>query len=122
MAGSNIKFIKNKSHLRDFTISRKTNEDGYNECSISAYQSRNIQSALEIIRSFLRKEDSTVLLLIEKDQLTKLAENPADDSSNSTLAQSALNFVSMNKESGFENEHRFFSVSSNRNDLFYFGL
>ncbi|CAF3426312.1 unnamed protein product [Rotaria sp. Silwood1] len=62
---SNLKRIQTKSHLRDMIVGRQANENGYVECTLSAYQSRNIKFAIDTIRSFLRNEDDSAVLVIE---------------------------------------------------------
>lgn len=46
-------------------VGRQANENGYVECSLVAFQSRNINFAIDTIRSFLRNEDHTAVLVPE---------------------------------------------------------
>jgi hypothetical protein len=48
-------------------VSRQANENGYVECTLTAYQIRNIHFAIDMIRSFLRNEDDTAVIVIESD-------------------------------------------------------
>ena len=46
-------------------ISRQPNGKGYVECTLTAFQARNLNFAIDTIRSFLRKEDHNAVLIIE---------------------------------------------------------
>jgi hypothetical protein len=70
--GANLKRIQTKCHLRDMTVGRLANENGYIECTLAAYQIRNLNFAIDTIRSFLRNEDESAVLVIES--------NPTDTS------------------------------------------
>jgi len=65
---SNLKRIQTKCHLRDMIVGRQANENGYIECTLTAYQKRNINFAIDTIRSFLRNEDDNAVLVIESNQ------------------------------------------------------
>ncbi|CAF2581483.1 unnamed protein product [Rotaria sp. Silwood2] len=74
---SNLKRIQTKCHLRDMIVGRQANENGYIECTLSAYQSRNINFAIDTIRSFLRNEDDSAVIVIEsKHGDTSLQDSP----------------------------------------------
>ncbi|CAF0806853.1 unnamed protein product [Rotaria sordida] len=103
---SNLKRIQTKCHLRDMIVGRQANENGYVECILSAYQTRNINFAIDTIRSFLRNEDDSAVLVPESKHgdtsfqdsphLHELAPPNIEHSSttSSELCQS-------NKETGF---------------------
>lgn len=63
--GSNIRRIQSKCHLRDMNVGRHPNENGYVECKLSAYQMRNLNFALDTIRSFLRNEDDQAVQVFD---------------------------------------------------------
>ncbi|CAF1346917.1 unnamed protein product [Adineta steineri] len=62
---SNLKHIQAKCHLQDMIVGRQTNENGYVECILTAYQIRNLHFAIDTIRDFLRSEDDSAILVIE---------------------------------------------------------
>jgi hypothetical protein len=66
--GSNLKRIQTKCHLRDMIVGRQANEKGYVECTLTAYQARNLNFAIDTIRSFLRNEDENAVLIMESTQ------------------------------------------------------
>ncbi|CAF3332901.1 unnamed protein product [Rotaria socialis] len=103
--GSNLKRIQTKCHLRDMIVGRQANENGYIECILSAYQTRNLHFAIDTVRSFLRNEDDSAVLVPDSNQgdntvqdsphLHELAP-PHIDSSTTTSQLSRSN-----KETGF---------------------
>jgi hypothetical protein len=48
-------------------VGRQPNENGYVECTLTAYQTRNLNFAIDTIRSFLRNEDESAVLVIESN-------------------------------------------------------
>lgn len=46
-------------------VARHANEDGYVECTLSAYQTRNLNFAIDTIRSYLRSEDDQAVQVLE---------------------------------------------------------
>ena len=82
------------------TISRDINENGYNECFLSAHQSRNLQFAIDTIRSFLHNEDASAVLVIEGDH-HRVTNNDSRENIGSTPSQPSLTF-SNQKETGRE--------------------
>lgn len=59
--------IQGKCHLRDMIVARHANENGYVECTLSAYQARNLNFAIETIRSYLRNEDDQAVQVMESN-------------------------------------------------------
>lgn len=49
-------------------VARQANENGYVECTLTSYQARNINFAIDTIRSFLRNEDESSVLVVEPQQ------------------------------------------------------
>jgi len=74
--GSNLKRIQTKCHLRDMIVGRLANENGYVECTLTAYQIRNLHFAIDTIRSFLRNEDESAVLVVESNH----TDTPGQDS------------------------------------------
>lgn len=74
--GSNLKRIQTKCHLRDMIIGRQAKENGYTECILTAYQTRNLHFAINTIHSFLKNEDDTAVIVIESNY----ADSPGQDS------------------------------------------
>jgi hypothetical protein len=60
-----LRRIQSKCHLRDIVVSRHQNESGYVECIISAYQTRNLNFAVDTIRSYLRNEDDQAVQALD---------------------------------------------------------
>lgn len=73
--GSNLKRIQAKCRLRDIFISRQANENGYVECTLATYQTRNLRFAIDTIRSFLRNEDDSAVVVIEPNHGDNLSHN-----------------------------------------------
>lgn len=46
-------------------INRQANENGYVECILTSYQARNLSFAIDTIRSFLRNEDESAVIVPE---------------------------------------------------------
>ncbi|CAF0936876.1 unnamed protein product [Adineta ricciae] len=63
--GSNLRRIQTKCHLRDIVVARHPNENGYVDCTLTAYQTRNLTFAIDTIRSFLRNEDDQAIQILE---------------------------------------------------------
>ncbi|CAF1252676.1 unnamed protein product [Adineta steineri] len=63
--GSTLRRIQSKCHLRDIIVARHPNDNGYTDCTISAYQTRNLNFAIDTIRSYLRNEDDQAVQVLE---------------------------------------------------------
>ncbi|CAF4379911.1 unnamed protein product [Rotaria sp. Silwood2] len=63
--GSNLRRIQSRCHLRDIFFARHPNENGYVECTLSAYQTRNLNFAIDTIRSYLRNEDDQAVQVFD---------------------------------------------------------
>ncbi|CAF0953805.1 unnamed protein product [Rotaria sordida] len=63
--GSNLRRIQAKCHLRDIGFARHPNENGYVECTLSAYQTRNLNFAIDTIRGYLRNEDDQAMQIFD---------------------------------------------------------
>jgi hypothetical protein len=48
-------------------VGRQADENGYVECTLTAYQTRNLNFAIDTIRNFLRNEDESAVLVIESN-------------------------------------------------------
>lgn len=46
-------------------VARHPNENGYVECKISAYQTRNLNFAIDTIRNFLKNEDDQAVIVLD---------------------------------------------------------
>jgi hypothetical protein len=57
-------------------VGRTANENGYVECTLTAYQARNIHFGIDTIRNFLRNEDDSAVIVIEPNH----EENVGQDS------------------------------------------
>jgi len=67
--GSTLRRIQGKCHLRDMIVARHANENGYVECTLSAYQTRHLNFAIETIRSYLRNEDENAIQVMESNYI-----------------------------------------------------
>ena len=108
--GSNLKLIKSKCHLREVTVGRQTDENGYTECILSAYQTRSLQFAIDTIRNFLRYEDPSAVIVIEANLDQESAENSSEAASSTLLS----NFPPSQREAGtisHDTEIAFFTVA-----------
>ena len=88
---SNLKRIQNKCHLREMIVGRQVNPNGYVECTLTAYQARNLNFAIDTIRACLRKEDQSAVLVMEakSDDSPQLQEStPSFD-----FSQTDINFL-----------------------------
>ncbi|UJR23375.1 hypothetical protein I4U23_026384 [Adineta vaga] len=72
---SNLKRIQTKCHLRDIIVGRQADPNGYIECTLSAYQIRNINFAINIIRNCLRNEDPSAVLVFDPNHENDNAQN-----------------------------------------------
>ena len=70
-----MKRIQTKCHLRDLIVGRQPDENGYIECTLSAYQLRNIHFAINTIRNFLRNEDPNVVLVYDPNHENDYPQN-----------------------------------------------
>ena len=88
--GSTIRRIQGKCHLRDFVVGRQANENGYIECKISANQQRQLNFAIDTIRSYLRNQDEEVIQVLES-KLIDVSTNVGTNSNSSHLVDSKSN-------------------------------
>ncbi|CAF0787904.1 unnamed protein product [Adineta ricciae] len=72
---ANLKRIQTKCHLRDMIVGRQPDGNGYIECTLSAYQLRNIHFAINTIRNFLRNEDPNAVLVCDPNRENDYPEN-----------------------------------------------
>jgi hypothetical protein len=79
-------------------VGRQANEKGYVECTLTAYQTRNLNFAIDTIRSFLRNEDETAVLVTESTQdsphLHELV--PPSHTASLELPQTGIHFMKNN--------------------------
>ncbi|CAF3317372.1 unnamed protein product [Rotaria socialis] len=79
--GSNLRRIQTKCHLRDIVVARHPSENGYVECTLSAYQTRNLNFAIDTIRSYLRNEDDQAVQVLDSHFVdTALQSSPYQNS------------------------------------------
>ncbi|CAF3338437.1 unnamed protein product [Rotaria sp. Silwood1] len=78
--GSNLRRIQSKCHLRDIFFARHPNENGYVECTLSAYQTRNLNFALDIIRGYLRNEDDQAMQVFDAQYVDTPQTSPFQNS------------------------------------------
>ena len=50
-------------------VARHANENGYVECTLSSYQARNLNFAIDTIRSYLRNEDDQAIQVLESNYI-----------------------------------------------------
>jgi len=85
-------------------VGRQANENGYVECTLTAYQTRNINFAIDTIRSFLRNEDESAVLIIESNHPDILVQNsphlhelaPPSNTEQSSVTSSELSQTGIN--------------------------
>lgn len=102
--GSTIRRIQGKCHLKDFTVSRQSNENGYVECKISAYQIRHLGFAVDTIRSYLRNEGDQALKVFE----SHFVEIPSQPSPYQNSPHHDQPQLSSDNHSNEQNFHRTF--------------
>lgn len=118
--GSNLKRIQTKCHLRDMIISRQANENGYVECTLASYQARNLSFAIDTIRSFLRNEDESAVIVPESSSTDTQVQDsphvqelaPPEQSSKGTLELPLTGFLTKNLDSYPQPSYNFQNVPS----------
>ena len=75
-------------------VSRQANEKGYVECTLTAYQTRNLNFAIDTIRSFLRNEDESAVLIMESTE--ELVPPAHTSSATFELPQTGIHFLKNN--------------------------
>jgi hypothetical protein len=81
-------------------VGRQVNEKGYVECTLTAYQARNLNFAIDTIRSCLRNEDESAVLVMESTQdsphLHELVPPSHTSTASLELPQTGINFMRNN--------------------------
>lgn len=77
-------------------VGRQANDKGYVECTLTAYQARNLNFAIDTIRSFLRKEDQNAVLIT--DSATQDSPHLQELVPPSDCEQSSLEFPPANSQ------------------------
>ena len=86
-------------------VARHANENGYVECKLSAYQSRNLNFALDTIRSFLRNEDDQAVQVFDAYYVELPSQSSPFQNDQPQLATFGQNFEQFHP-SYFPNNHQ----------------
>jgi hypothetical protein len=102
--GSNVKRIQSKCHLRDIIVARHPNENGYVECTLSAYQTRNLNFAIDTIRNSLRNEDDQAVQVFDSYYVDIPSQSSPFQNDQPQLSAPNQNFENFHQH-GFQNNH-----------------
>lgn len=91
--------------MRDIIVARHPNENGYTECTLSAYQTRNLNFAIDTIRGFLRNEDDQAVQVFDSHFVDMPLQSSPFHNDQPQLSAPNQNFEHFHQQN-FQNNHQ----------------